>query len=87
MGNRDKAPGDKNLASDGSLWSPSYSSQFHLGEKPQIAIRQKVCEPYNQAGHGKELKHLPLWKSNPSYPVHRESVLLKLFPFYSVQWT
>jgi len=43
MGNRDKAPGNENLASDGGLWSPSHSSQFHLGEKPQIAIRQKVC--------------------------------------------
>jgi len=42
MGNRDKAPGNENLTQDGGLWSPSHSSHFTLGEKPKIALRQKV---------------------------------------------
>lgn len=42
MGNRDKVPGNENLAPDGGLWSPSHSSHFQLAEKPKIANKQAV---------------------------------------------
>jgi hypothetical protein len=41
-GNRDKAPGGKNLAPDGDVWLPSYSGHFPLGEKRNRSIRQKA---------------------------------------------